>query len=228
VRPGQIFSIGLNYRCHALQAGLELPREPIVASKSPWALAGPYDDLVIPPRAVKTDWEVELAVVIGRRAQYIATPAGALEHIAGYCTANDLSERSWLLERGGQWVKGKSFASFAPLGPFLVTTDEASRPNELVVSCRVNGEVMQRASTSNMVFDVQHLVHYVSQFTILEPGDVICTGSPAGMALGRPDQPFLKPGDLVEAEVHGLGAQRQRCRSHDHTDANTRRDSARS
>lgn len=214
VQPGQILSIGLNYRSHAAEVGLELTREPIVASKSPWAVVGPYDDLVIPPHAEKTDWEVELAVVIGRRAQYIPEPGAALAYVAGYCTANDVSERGWLLERGGQWVKGKSFATFAPLGPWLVTKEDVAEPDSLTLTCRVNGKLMQSASTSDMVFDVPYLVYYVSQCMILQPGDVIFTGSPSGVALGRPDHPYLRHGDVVEAEVHGLGAQRQRCRSH--------------
>lgn len=214
VRPGQLLSIGLNYRSHAEQAGMAVPEEPIVAGKSPGALAGPYDDLVIPPGSTATDWEVELGVVIGRRAQYLPGPAAAAAHVAGYCTANDVSDRHWLLERGGQWIKGKSFESFAPLGPYLVTADEAGDPGALRLTCRVNGRLMQDGHTSDMLFGVDHLVYYLSRFMVLEPGDVVLTGSPAGIALGRPDRPYLRHGDVVEAEVCGLGAQRQRCRDH--------------
>lgn len=213
VRPGgHLLSIGLNYHAHAAEARMELPGEPIVASKAPSATAGPYDDLLLPPGATRTDWEVELAVVIGRRAQYLPDPAASLDHVAGYCTANDVSERSWLLERGGQWVKGKSFESFGPLGPYLVTKADVPDPQDLRLTCRVNGRVMQDAGTADMIFDVAYLVWYLSRFLILQPGDVIETGSPGGVALGRPDTPYLRAGDVVEAEVHGLGAQRQLCR----------------
>lgn len=213
LRPGQILSIGLNYHRHAREAGMAVPQEPIVSSKSVHALGGPFDDLVLPLDGDKTDWEVELGVVIGRRVQYLATPADAAACILGYCTANDFSERSWLLERGGQWIKGKSFDGFAPLGPYLVTADEVPSPQALELICRVNGEVMQRDSSEDMIFDVHYLIHYLSRFMTLHPGDVILTGSPGGMALGRPNQPFLRDGDVVEAEVVGLGAQRQVCRA---------------
>ncbi|MET3982283.1 fumarylacetoacetate hydrolase family protein [Streptomyces sp. PvR034] len=213
VRPGgHLLSIGLNYRAHAAEAGLALPDEPIVSSKAPMTLVGPHDDLLLPPGGERTDWEVELAVVIGRRAQYLPDRAAAPAHIAGYATGNDVSERRWLLERGGQWVKGKSFESFSPLGPHLVTPDEVPDPQDLRLRCTVNGRVMQDASTADMVFDVAHLVWYLSQFMVLHPGDVVLTGTPGGVALGRPDQPYLRPGDLVETEVSGLGAHRQRCR----------------
>lgn len=215
VRPQQIISIGLNYRRHAAEVGMPVPDEPIVATKASNALAGPYDDLLIPPGASKTDWEVELGVVIGRRTQYLSSPAEAQACIAGYCTANDVSERSWLLERGGQWFKGKSFQTFAPLGPYLVTSAEVRNPGDLRLTCRVNGQLMQDDNTGDMVFDVAELVRYLSRFMVLEPGDVILTGSPGGMALSRPDQPYLRPGDLVETEIAGLGVQRQRCRQHD-------------
>jgi len=217
VRPGQILAIGLNYRKHVEEAGLALPKEPLVASKSHWAVCGPCDDLIIPPDAKKTDWEVELGVVIGRRAQYLPDPASAMEHIAGYCTANDLSERSWLLEREGQWIKGKSFESFAPIGPWLVTTPEIPDPNKLRLTCHVNGQVMQDANTSDMVFNVHYLIYYLSQCMVLEPGDLVSTGSPAGTALGRPDKPYLREGDVIEVEVQGLGAQRQICRNFQRT-----------
>lgn len=215
LRPGQILSIGLNYHRHAREAGMPVPDEPIVSSKSVHALGGPFDELVLPMDGDKTDWEVELGVVIGRRVQYLPTPADAAACILGYCTANDLSERGWLLERGGQWIKGKSFDGFAPLGPYLVTAEEVPSPQELELICRVNGEVMQHDNSQDMIFDVHHLVHYLSRFMTLHPGDVILTGSPGGMALGRPGQPFLREGDVVEAEVVGLGAQRQVCRRFD-------------
>lgn len=214
VRPGgHLLSIGLNYRAHAVDAGMELPAEPIVASKAPWTMAGPRDDLILPPGGGKTDWEVELTVVIGQRAQYLPDESSALDRVAGFCTGNDVSERHWLLERGGQWIKGKSFESFSPLGPYLVTADEVGDPQQLRLTCRVNGRLMQDGSTRDMVFGVAHLIWYLSQFLVLEPGDVIFTGSPGGVALGRPGAPYLRPGDLVEAEVAGLGAQRQRCRA---------------
>ncbi|MFE0421192.1 fumarylacetoacetate hydrolase family protein [Streptomyces sp. NPDC058953] len=214
VRPGgHLLSIGLNYRAHAAEAGLALPDEPIVASKAPSTMVGPYDDLLLPPGGEKTDWEVELAVVIGRRARYLPDPASAPRHVAGYATGNDVSERSWLLERGGQWVKGKSFESFGPLGPYLVTPDEVGDPGRLRLTCRVNGRTMQDGSTADMVFGVSHLLWYLSRFMVLHPGDVVLTGTPGGVALGRPDQPYLRAGDVVEAEVSGLGAQRQRCRA---------------
>ncbi|NJQ01281.1 fumarylacetoacetate hydrolase family protein [Streptomyces zingiberis] len=213
VRPGgHLLSIGLNYRAHAAEANLALPREPVVSSKAPSTLVGPYDDLLLPPGGEKTDWEVELAVVIGRRARYLPDHAAARTRVAGFATADDVSERSWLLERGGQWVKGKSFESFSPLGPHLVTPDEAGDPQRLRLTCRVNGRPMQDATTADMVFGVDHLVWYLSQFMVLHPGDVILTGTPGGVALGRPDQPYLRAGDVVEAEVAGLGAHRQRCR----------------
>lgn len=212
LRPGQILSIGLNYHRHAREAGMQVPDEPIVSSKSVHALGGPFDELLLPLRGDKTDWEVELGVVIGCRARYLTTLEAADACILGYCTANDLSERSWLLERGGQWIKGKSFDGFAPLGPYLVTADEVPAPQALELVCRVNGRVMQHDNTADMIFDVRQLVHYLSQFMTLHPGDVILTGSPGGMALGRADQPFLREGDVVEAEVIGLGAQRQVCR----------------
>jgi 2-keto-4-pentenoate hydratase/2-oxohepta-3-ene-1,7-dioic acid hydratase in catechol pathway len=214
VRPGQIISIGLNYRRHALAVGMSVPTEPIVSCKSVHALAGPHDDLLIPPGSEKTDWEVELAVVIGRRAEYLAAQAQTAPYIAGYCTANDVSERHWLLERGGEWIKGKSFRTFAPLGPFLVPTSHFE-PERARLTCRVNGRLMQDDDTGDMIFKVDELVRYLSRCLPLEPGDVVLTGSPAGMAIGRPDQPYLRDGDWVETEVAGLGAQRQRCRRYE-------------
>ncbi|WP_306321404.1 MULTISPECIES: fumarylacetoacetate hydrolase family protein [unclassified Streptomyces] len=208
---GHLISIGLNYRDHAEQAGMELPPEPIVASKSPWTTAGPHDDLLLPPGGDRTDWEVELGVVVGRRARYLSDSCDPLAYVAGYCTANDISERGWLLERGGQWVKGKSFESFAPLGPYLVTPDEAGDPQRLALTCKVNGRLMQDGNTGDMVVGVAELVRYLSRFMELRPGDVVLTGSPAGVALGSPDTPYLRAGDVVEAGIEGLGAHRQHC-----------------
>ncbi|OLF12509.1 fumarylacetoacetate hydrolase family protein [Actinophytocola xanthii] len=211
---GQLISVGLNYRCHAAQAGMAVPAEPVISTKSPWALAGPYDDLLLPPGAERVDWEVELAVVIGTEARYLPDEQAARAAIAGYCTANDVSERSWLLDRGGQWVKGKSFETFAPLGPYLVTADEVDDVAALRLTTRVNGQVMQDAKTGEMVFGVPWLIRYLTRFMVLRPGDVVLTGSPAGVALRRIDEPYLRPGDVVEVEVETLGAQRQRCRAH--------------
>jgi 2-keto-4-pentenoate hydratase/2-oxohepta-3-ene-1,7-dioic acid hydratase in catechol pathway len=213
---GHLLSIGLNYRAHAVEAGMELPDEPVVASKSPHCIVGPEDDLLLPPGCGKVDWEVELGVVVGRRAQYLTDPSDALAYVAGYCTANDVSDRSWLLDRGGQWVKGKSFESFGPLGPHLVTPDEVAEPQNLRLTCRVNGRLMQQGTTADMRFSVEHLVWYLSQFMVLMPGDVVLTGTPAGVALGRPGEPFLRHGDVVEAQVEGLGNQRQTCRTTHH------------
>jgi 2-keto-4-pentenoate hydratase/2-oxohepta-3-ene-1,7-dioic acid hydratase in catechol pathway len=211
---GQLISVGLNYRCHAAQASMAIGAEPVIATKSPWALAGPHDDLLLPPGAERVDWEVELAVVIGTEARYLPDEDAAVAVIAGYCTANDISERSWLLDRGGQWVKGKSFETFAPLGPYLVTPDEVGDAGALRLTTRVNGEVMQDAKSGEMVFGVPWLIRYLTRFMVLRPGDVVLTGSPAGVALRRIDEPYLQPGDVVEVEVERLGAQRQRCRAH--------------
>ena len=209
-RPSKIVCIGLNYRDHAEESGLALPAEPVIFFKSTTALGGPDDDVVIPRGGTKLDWEVELAVVIGRRASGIA-PAAAAQYIAGYALHNDYSERSFQLERGGQWVKGKSADTFAPLGPFLATPDEIADPRRLAMWLTVNGTVRQKSSTANMVFDVCALVSYVSEFMTLLPGDVISTGTPAGVGLGmKPEPRYLEPGDLVELGIQGLGRARQR------------------
>jgi 2-keto-4-pentenoate hydratase/2-oxohepta-3-ene-1,7-dioic acid hydratase in catechol pathway len=212
---GQIISVGLNYRCHAAQAGMTVGAEPVISTKSPWSLAGPRDDLIMPPGAERVDWEVELAVVIGTEARYLPDENAARAVIGGYCTANDVSERSWLLDRGGQWVKGKSFPTFAPLGPYLVTPDETGDVTALRLTTRVNGIPRQDAKAGDMVFGVPWLIWYLTQFMVLRPGDVVLTGSPAGVALRQLDEPYLQPGDIVEVEVEGLGAQRQRCRAHE-------------
>jgi 2-keto-4-pentenoate hydratase/2-oxohepta-3-ene-1,7-dioic acid hydratase in catechol pathway len=178
--------------------------------KDPSTVVGPYDDVLVPRRSVKTDWEIELAVVIGRTARYLADEAAAAECIAGYTIAHDLSEREFQLERGGQWDKGKSCETFNPLGPWLVPADEVPDPQQLGMRLWVNGELRQDGSTKNMIFPVTEIVRYVSQFMVLRPGDVINTGTPAGVALGQPDpKPYLRPGDVVELEIDGFGRQRQ-------------------
>jgi 2,4-didehydro-3-deoxy-L-rhamnonate hydrolase len=208
-RPSKIVCIGLNYRDHALETGAPIPPEPIVFFKATTALSGPYDDLVLPRGSMKTDWEVELAVVIGRRARYVAA-SEALDHVAGYTLHNDYSERAFQLERGGQWVKGKSCDTFAPLGPFLCTRDEVPDEQDISLWLSVNGESMQRGNTRSMIFGVRQLVSYVSEFMTLLPGDVISTGTPAGVGMGRTPPRFLAPGDVCELGIDGLGTARQR------------------
>jgi 2-keto-4-pentenoate hydratase/2-oxohepta-3-ene-1,7-dioic acid hydratase in catechol pathway len=213
-RPSKIVCIGLNFRDHAAESGMELPKEPVIFFKASSSMVGPNDPLVIPRNSKKVDWEVELAVVIGARAKYV-TPADAPRHIAGYVLHNDYSEREFQLERGGQWVKGKSADTFAPLGPFLATADEIPDPGALAMWLTVNGETRQKSSTSNMVFNVAHLVSYVSQFMTLLPGDVISTGTPAGVGLGiKPVPVYLQAGDVVELGVDGLGRSRQEVVAH--------------
>ena len=209
-RPSKIVCIGLNFRDHAAESGMPLPTEPVIFFKSSTALAGPNDDVMIPRGGTKLDWEVELAVVIGRRATYVAKE-NALGHVAGYVLHNDYSERSFQLERGGQWVKGKSADTFAPLGPFLATADDIPNTGSLDMWLTVNGRRMQNSTTANMLFDVATLVSYVSQFMTLLPGDVISTGTPAGVGLGmKPEPTYLKSGDIVELGITALGTQRQR------------------
>jgi 2-keto-4-pentenoate hydratase/2-oxohepta-3-ene-1,7-dioic acid hydratase in catechol pathway len=208
-RPSKIVGIGLNYRDHAKEAKMELPTEPVVFLKASSAVAGPYDDLVLPRGASKVDWEVELGVVIGQRARSIPE-SRALDCVAGFLVVNDVSERSFQLERGGQWVKGKSADGFAPLGPYLVTLDEMANAHNLKMSLSVNGKLMQNGSTANMIFGVPQLIAYVSHFMTLLPGDVITTGTPAGVGMARKPPRYLKPGDLIETTIDGLGTQRQR------------------
>ena len=212
-RPSKIVCIGLNYRDHARETGAAIPSEPIIFFKATSAFVGPNDDLVLPRGSLKTDWEVELAGVIGRRASYVP-PERALEHGAGYALHNDYSERAFQLERGGQWVKGKSADPFAPFGPFLATRDEIPDVGNLSLWLSVNGEVMQRGNTSDMVFGVRELVSYVSDFMTLLPGDVISTGTPAGVGLGRVPPRFLRDGDVCELGIDGLGTSRQRARAY--------------
>jgi len=212
-RPGKIVCIGLNFRDHAAETGAALPKEPVVFLKATSALAGPDDDVIIPRGSAKTDWEVELAVVIGKRASYVGEDA-AMEHVAGYALHNDYSEREFQLERGGQWDKGKGCDTFAPLGPFLATRDEIADPHALRMWLTVNGERRQDGTTADMVFGVPQVVSYVSQFMSLLPGDVISTGTPAGVGLGQKPPVFLKDGDVVELGIDGLGSARQRLRAH--------------
>jgi 2,4-didehydro-3-deoxy-L-rhamnonate hydrolase len=207
-RPSKIVCVGLNFRDHAAETKAEPPKEPVLFFKSTSSLAGPNDELKIPRNAQKVDWEVELAVVIERKASYV-TEADALDHLAGFCLHNDYSERAFQLERGGQWVKGKSADSFAPLGPFLATRDELPNFAQLKMWLKVNGEFRQRSSTSEMIFGVPFLVSYISQFMTLLPGDVISTGTPAGVGLGMKPPQYLKAGDVVELGIEGLGESRQ-------------------
>ncbi|AQZ69009.1 2-hydroxyhepta-2,4-diene-1,7-dioate isomerase [[Actinomadura] parvosata subsp. kistnae] len=208
-RPGKIVCIGLNYSDHAAESGAAVPAEPVVFMKAGNTMVGPYDEVLVPRGSVKTDWEVELAVVIGREARYLGSREEALGVIAGYAISNDVSEREFQLERGGQWDKGKSCETFNPLGPWLVTADEVGDPQALPMRLWVNGELRQDGDTKNMIFDVAEVVRYLSQFMVLEPGDVINTGTPAGVAMGMPGQPYLRAGDVMELEIEGLGRQRQ-------------------
>jgi len=208
-RPSKIVCIGLNFRDHAHETGAKIPNEPVIFFKSTTALVGPNDDLMIPKNGTKVDWEVELAVVVGKRALNVPKEE-ALQHVAGYALHNDYSERAFQLERAGQWVKGKSADTFAPLGPFLATPDEIADVGKLKMWLKVNGDVRQSSSTANTIFDVSTLVSYVSEFMTLLPGDLISTGTPAGVGLGIKPPQFLKPGDMVELGIESLGESRQR------------------
>jgi 2-keto-4-pentenoate hydratase/2-oxohepta-3-ene-1,7-dioic acid hydratase in catechol pathway len=208
-RPSKIVCIGLNYADHAKESGLDIPKEPIIFFKSTSSLVGPNDDVMIPRGSEKTDWEVELAFVIGKKASYV-DEADAMDHVAGYALHNDYSERAFQLERGGQWVKGKSCDTFAPLGPFLATADEIADPQNLKCWLKVNGVMRQNSSTNQMIFGVRTLVSYLSQFMTLLPGDVISTGTPPGVGLGFKPPIFMKAGDVVELGIEGLGESRQK------------------
>ena len=210
-RAGKVVCIGLNYIDHAQEANLPVPTEPVLFLKAPNTITGPYDDIWIPRGSGKTDWELELGIVMGTTARYLESGEAAMGCIAGYCISNDVSERAFQMERGGQWTKGKSCDTFNPLGPWLATRDEIALVMQLGMSLRVNGEVKQNGSTRNMIFDVGELVRYVSQFMTLEPGDLISTGTPAGVGFGMKPPQYLKVGDQLEAEIEGLGSQRQRC-----------------
>jgi len=208
-RPSKIVCIGLNFRDHAQETGAKIPTEPVIFFKSTTALMGPNDDVMIPKNGTKVDWEVEFAIIIGRRALNVPNE-NALEYVAGYALHNDYSERAFQIERGGQWVKGKSADTFAPLGPFLASKDEIKDPGNLKMWLKVNGETRQDSSTANMIFGVATLVSYVSEFMTLLPGDVISTGTPAGVGLGMKPPQYLKAGDLVELGIEGLGESQQR------------------
>jgi 2,4-didehydro-3-deoxy-L-rhamnonate hydrolase len=212
-RPSKIVCIGLNYADHARETGAALPPEPVVFFKSTTAIVGPNDDLVIPRNSQKTDWEVELAVVIGKKASYVEE-GDAMEYVAGYCLHNDVSEREFQLERNGTWDKGKGCDTFAPIGPFLATPDEITDVNKLRLWLSVNGKVMQDGNTANFIFKIPFIIAYVSQFMTLLPGDVISTGTPAGVGLGMNPQVYLKDGDLVELGIDGLGISRQKVRAY--------------
>lgn len=208
-RPGKFIGIGLNYRDHAAEAGMALPTEPVIFHKATSCMAGPEDDLILPPDAGRTDWEVELGVVIGRVLKRVS-PEEALAGVAGYCTVNDISERSFQLDRGGQWTKGKSADGFGPVGPWLVTADEVPDPQALKLWLELNGERRQDGTTADQVFGVAEVLSYLSRFMTLEPGDLVTTGTPAGVGMGGRPQRFLKPGDHMVLEVEGLGRQSTR------------------
>ncbi|NVO28583.1 fumarylacetoacetate hydrolase family protein [Donghicola sp. C2-DW-16] len=202
------FCIGLNYAKHAAETGAEPPKEPIIFNKATSALSGPFDNVVIPKGSVKSDWEVELGVVIGREASYISEDE-ALDHVAGYCVINDMSEREFQIERGGTWMKGKSAPTFGPTGPWLVTADEVGDPQTLALSLDLNGETVQNSSTDDMIFTVKQIVAYMSQFMKLQPGDIIATGTPSGVGMGMKPQRFLKAGDTMTLRIEKLGEQSQ-------------------
>jgi 2,4-didehydro-3-deoxy-L-rhamnonate hydrolase len=208
-RPSKIICIGLNYIDHCRETNAPIPEEPIIFFKSTTALCGPNDNLVIPKNSLKTDWEVELAFVIGKKASY-TEEKNAMDYVAGYCLHNDYSERAYQLERGGQWAKGKGCDTFAPLGPFLVTADEIADVNNLAMWLTVNGKTCQNSNTTNLIFKIPFLVHYLSQFMTLLPGDVISTGTPPGVGMGiKPSPIYIKPGDVIELEIEGLGKSKQ-------------------
>lgn len=209
-RIGKVVCIGLNYHDHARETGAEIPGEPIIFFKAADTVVGPNDTVLIPRKSVKTDWEVELAIVIGRTARYLESHEEALAHVAGYAVSNDVSEREFQIERGGTWDKGKNCETFNPLGPWFVTADEIADPQALALKLWVNGELKQNGSTADQIFPVAEVVRYVSQFMTLYPGDIINTGTPAGVAMGEPEpKPYLRAGDVVELEIEGLGRQRQ-------------------
>lgn len=209
-RPSKIVCVGLNYAKHAAESGMDVPQEPVLFFKATSAIVGPFDNIVIPKGSKKTDWEVELAVVIGKKASYVSEK-DALNYVAGYVLHNDVSERNFQIERSGQWVKGKSCDTFAPIGPFIATIDEIDDPNNLNLWLKLNGEEMQNSSTSDFIFNIQHVVSYISQFMTLLPGDVISTGTPFGVGLGLNPSRYLKDGDVVELGIEGLGNSKQTC-----------------
>ena len=210
-RPSKIVCVGLNYAKHAQESGMEVPSEPVLFFKASSAIVGPFDEVILPKNSKKSDWEVELAIVIGAKASYVSEE-NAMDHVAGYVLHNDISEREYQLERLGQWVKGKSCDTFAPLGPFLATTDEIEDPHNLNMWLKLNGKTMQESNTSDLIFGIPKLVSYISEFMTLLPGDVISTGTPFGVGLGLDPQMFLKGGDEMELGIEGLGVARQKVR----------------
>lgn len=212
-RPSKIICVGLNYAKHAEESGMTLPKEPVLFFKATSAIVGPNDDVIIPKNSVKTDWEVELGVVIGKKASYVSE-ADAMDYVGGYVLHNDYSEREFQIEKEGQWVKGKSCDTFAPLGPFMATADEIKDPNNLDLWLKLNGEKIQDSNTSDFVFNVQEVVSYISQFMTLLPGDVISTGTPSGVGFGFNPPKYLKPGDVVELGIEGLGTSTQTARAY--------------
>lgn len=208
-RPSKIICVGLNYAKHAEESGMEPPKEPVLFFKASSAIVGPYDDIRLPKGSTKTDWEVELAIVIGKKASYVSE-SEALTHVAGYVLHNDVSERAFQIERSGQWVKGKSCDTFAPLGPYIATADEIKDPNNLRLWLKLNGKRVQDSSTSDFIFNIQQVISYISQFMTLLPGDIISTGTPSGVGLGFDPPTYLTPGDEVELGVEGLGVSKQK------------------
>jgi len=213
VRPSKIVCVGLNYAKHAAESGMAVPKEPVLFFKATSAIVGPNDDVIIPKGSEKTDWEVELAVVIGKKASYVSEEK-ALDHVAGYVLHNDYSERAFQIEREGQWVKGKSCDTFAPVGPFIATKDEIKDPNNLNLWLKLNGEKVQDSSTSDFIFNIQEVVSYISQFMTLLPGDIISTGTPFGVGLGFNPPKYLKAGDVVELGIEGLGSSKQTAKAY--------------
>jgi len=207
-QPGKLVCIGLNYADHAAESGMEVPSEPVIFFKATSAIVGPFDRVIIPKGSVKTDWEVELGIVIGKKASYVCEE-DAMDHVAGYVLHNDISEREFQIERGGQWVKGKSCDTFAPIGPWIATPDEIKNIDDLNLWLKVNDKKYQDGSTANLIFKIPYIIHYLSQFMSLHPGDIISTGTPAGVGLGLDPQVFLKSGDVMELGIEGLGVSRQ-------------------
>ena len=213
IRPSKIVCVGLNYAKHAKESGMDIPEEPVLFFKATSAIVGPNDPITIPKGSEKTDWEVELALVIGKKASYVSEK-DALNHVAGYLLHNDVSERAFQLERSGQWVKGKSCDTFAPIGPFIATPDEIGDPNNLNLWLTLNGEEMQNSRTSDFIFNIQHVVSYISQYMTLLPGDIISTGTPFGVGLGLTPPRYLQDGDIVELGIEGLGVSKQMCKAY--------------
>src|SRR5680860_313389 len=213
VRPSKLVCVGLNYAKHATESGMEVPKEPVLFFKATSAIVGPNDDLIIPKGSEKTDWEVELAIVIGKKASYVSEE-DTFDHIAGYVLHNDYSERAFQIEKQGQWCKGKGCDTFAPIGPFIATADEIQDPNDLDLWLKLNGATLQNSNTSDFIFNVQEVVSYISQFMTLLPGDIISTGTPSGVGLGFDPPKYLKPGDVVELGIEGLGTSQQNVRAY--------------